>query len=236
FHPSSKTIAPSSRAMLSVRSVEPESTTTRSSAKATLAKVRPILLSSFRVMITTERLMPGQDNFRQSRAQRKTRSDLAAPGSGRRIDELFRGLLCDRRCPILQGSLRRLLLLSWCRVGSWSDVRDSGLLRHGSVEGIIEHDAVANQRIAGHAIEFYARLYVRSTRSNTIAICGGQVGFSLQHGGVGPGARGVLRLLSVETLLREFERLVGGFDLCAILLHGELRVADLDGYLILQLL
>ncbi len=54
FHTSVKTLAPNDLAISTVRSVEPESTTTISSAKRTLASVRARFSSSFSVMIATE--------------------------------------------------------------------------------------------------------------------------------------------------------------------------------------
>src|ERR1700732_1141198 len=61
FQSSEKTFAPNDLAISTVRSVEPESTTTISSATRTLASVRARLSASLRVMIATEsvdRAMP----------------------------------------------------------------------------------------------------------------------------------------------------------------------------------
>lgn len=62
FHSSTKTFAPSDFAISTVRSVEPESTTMTSplpsaTSGCTLASVRPMLVSSLKVMMTTESCM-----------------------------------------------------------------------------------------------------------------------------------------------------------------------------------
>src|SRR5579884_3749111 len=150
---------------------------------------------------------------------------------------LLRRLLRNRRfCRILRGPLRSLLLLCRSSIGARRDIRYHWLLRHDAVEGIFQHNAIAHQRVASHAIEFNPRLLVGRASRNEIAVRSRQIGLSLQNVEVGRSAERVLLLFGIEALLREFESLLGSFHLSAVLLYSELCLAHLNGDLVLQLL
>ena len=63
-----------------------------------------------------------------------------------------------------------------------------------------------------------------------------QLALVLQNERRGRSAELIFLLLGVERLARQFDRGFGGVHAGAVLLHGELRVADLDAHLVFDLL
>src|SRR2546430_4600954 len=147
-------------------------------------------------------------------------------------------------------ALRRLLWLLGLRCGlGWLLRRDLrrhvlslGGVGHGwhlgylSALGIRDQNSKTIQSKANDAIQLHPRLFISSHRRYQVRLRLRPVTLRLQHQRSGRGAQRVFLLFSIQRLPAQFDRGSSGFHAGAVLLHGELRVAHFDAYLVLELL
>ena len=102
--------------------------------------------------------------------------------------------------------------------------------------GFFDLNAGVRQRQTSGTVQFHNRFFVSRHGFYEIRLCLRQITIRLQHQIAGGSAQGFLLLLDIEGLLGQGTRLARSFYPRPILQQSELRVADFDPNLILQLL
>ena len=102
--------------------------------------------------------------------------------------------------------------------------------------GIVNTDAVVIQKLTGGTVQLDLRFFVGHHRIHQRRLRCGQLALILQYQRGGRCAELILFLLLVKRLPPQLHRGSSRIHTGAVLLDGELRVADFDGDLILNLL